>query len=162
MRALIIGGGIEAKLVVYPIGAGRSDGTRLTNWAVCIRTGTPGDPPPHRQDWSRPATVGAIAEHLKRFRTSFVDHDGLARATGQFFEFPMCDRDPLPSWSHGRVTLLGDAAHVAVRSVIRSPRYPRATVVTNEYTESSCGASGPAAANGDARPRCTDSHAAQS
>jgi 2-polyprenyl-6-methoxyphenol hydroxylase-like FAD-dependent oxidoreductase len=23
----------------------------------------------------------------------------------------MCDRDPLPHWSHGRVTLLGDAAH---------------------------------------------------
>jgi 2-polyprenyl-6-methoxyphenol hydroxylase-like FAD-dependent oxidoreductase len=23
----------------------------------------------------------------------------------------MCDRDPLPRWSHGRVTLLGDAAH---------------------------------------------------
>ena len=23
----------------------------------------------------------------------------------------MCDRDPLPRWRHGRVTLLGDAAH---------------------------------------------------
>ena len=23
----------------------------------------------------------------------------------------MCDRDPLPRWSHGRVTLLGDSAH---------------------------------------------------
>ena len=23
----------------------------------------------------------------------------------------MCDRDPLPRWTHGRVTLLGDAAH---------------------------------------------------
>jgi 5-methylphenazine-1-carboxylate 1-monooxygenase len=23
----------------------------------------------------------------------------------------MCDRDPLPYWTHGRVTLLGDAAH---------------------------------------------------
>ncbi|MEV3923515.1 FAD-dependent monooxygenase [Actinomadura coerulea] len=23
----------------------------------------------------------------------------------------MCDRDPLPSWTRGRVTLLGDAAH---------------------------------------------------
>ena len=23
----------------------------------------------------------------------------------------MCDRDPLPRWSNGRVTLLGDAAH---------------------------------------------------
>ena len=28
-----------------------------------------------------------------------------------FFEFPNCDRDPLPHWSFGRTTLLGDAAH---------------------------------------------------
>jgi flavin-dependent dehydrogenase len=28
-----------------------------------------------------------------------------------FYEYPMCDRDPLDRWSFGRVTLLGDAAH---------------------------------------------------
>ena len=32
-------------------------------------------------------------------------------ATPEIFEYPMCDRDPLPWWTHGRVTLLGDAAH---------------------------------------------------
>ena len=32
-------------------------------------------------------------------------------STGFAFEFPMVDRDPLPFWSRGRVTLLGDAAH---------------------------------------------------
>ena len=110
-QSMLIAGGNEAKLVVYPIGAGRSPGTRLTNWAICVLAGRPGDPPPHRQDWSRRASADDIAEHIKRFRTSFVDHEGLTRATEQFFEFPMCDRDPLPSWSHGRVTLLGDAAH---------------------------------------------------
>ena len=31
-------------------------------------------------------------------------------------EYPMVDRDPLPRWTHGRVTLVGDAAH---------PMYPR-------------------------------------
>lgn len=31
--------------------------------------------------------------------------------TPVFYEYPLCDRDPLPQWSHGRVTLLGDAAH---------------------------------------------------
>ena len=31
-------------------------------------------------------------------------------------EYPMVDRDPLPRWTLGRVTLLGDAAH---------PMYPR-------------------------------------
>ena len=27
------------------------------------------------------------------------------------FEFPKVDRDPVPQWTFGRVTLLGDAAH---------------------------------------------------
>jgi 2-polyprenyl-6-methoxyphenol hydroxylase-like FAD-dependent oxidoreductase len=40
-----------------------------------------------------------------------LDHVGLVRATDACFEFPMCDRDPLPFWSRGGVTLLGDAAH---------------------------------------------------
>jgi 2-polyprenyl-6-methoxyphenol hydroxylase-like FAD-dependent oxidoreductase len=109
--SMIIAGGNAAKLVVYPIGPGQSPDTRLTNWAVCIQDGRPGDPPPHRQDWSRPASFGDIAGHLDRFHSPYVAHEGLIRATGNCFEFPMCDRDPLPSWTRGRVTLLGDAAH---------------------------------------------------
>ena len=35
----------------------------------------------------------------------------MIEATGEFWEYPLCDREPLPHWSHGRVTLLGDAAH---------------------------------------------------
>ncbi|MGH8241488.1 MAG: FAD-dependent monooxygenase, partial [Steroidobacteraceae bacterium] len=41
----------------------------------------------------------------------FLDHAALVMATRECFEFPMCDRDPLPYWTRGRVTLLGDAAH---------------------------------------------------
>ena len=49
--------------------------------------------------------------HVQRFRIPFVDAKALIEATPEFWEYPMCDRDPLPRWSHGRVTLLGDAAH---------------------------------------------------
>jgi 2-polyprenyl-6-methoxyphenol hydroxylase-like FAD-dependent oxidoreductase len=38
----------------------------------------------------------------------------MIRATKTVFEFPMVDRDPIPRWSFGRVTLLGDAAHPMV------------------------------------------------
>jgi 5-methylphenazine-1-carboxylate 1-monooxygenase len=48
---------------------------------------------------------------VQRFRIPGVDVAHLIEATGEFWEYPMCDRDPLPRWSHGRVTLLGDAAH---------------------------------------------------
>ncbi len=109
--SMIIAGGTAAKLVVYPIAPGPTADTRLTNWAVCIKTGRDGDPPPNRQDWSRPADPAQLAGYLDRFRTSRVDHAGLITATEECFEFPMCDRDPLPYWSQGRVTLLGDAAH---------------------------------------------------
>ncbi len=40
----------------------------------------------------------------------------MIRNADQVLEYPMVDKDPLPRWSHGRVTLLGDAAH---------PMYPR-------------------------------------
>src|SRR5207249_2588255 len=86
-------------------------GTLLTNWVVCVRTGRAGDPPPDRQEWSRRADPADLRPHLGRFHIPEVDHAGLVTATPESFVFPMCDRDPLPHWSRGRVTLLGDAAH---------------------------------------------------
>ena len=46
-----------------------------------------------------------------RFDLDFVDPANLIETTGDFYEYPNCDRDPLPRWSFDRVTLLGDAAH---------------------------------------------------
>jgi 5-methylphenazine-1-carboxylate 1-monooxygenase len=46
-----------------------------------------------------------------RFQLDFVDPLALIQASGTFYEYPLCDRDPLPRWSFGRATLLGDAAH---------------------------------------------------
>jgi 5-methylphenazine-1-carboxylate 1-monooxygenase len=110
-RSMIVAGGNAAKLVLYPIGRGGSPGTVLTNWAICIRTGDPGAPPPRREDWSRTGDRAELAPHIARFHTPHLDLPGLIAATPEFYEYPMCDRDPLPRWSHGRVTLLGDAAH---------------------------------------------------
>jgi 2-polyprenyl-6-methoxyphenol hydroxylase-like FAD-dependent oxidoreductase len=110
-RSVVIAGGTDAKLVVYPIAPGGRPGTRLTNWAICRRTGRPGDPPPQRQDWSRRADTAGLDELAAHFRVPLLDHAALIKATPECFEFPMCDRDPLPYWSRGRVTLLGDAAH---------------------------------------------------
>lgn len=110
-RSMIIAGGTAAKLVLYPIAEGQTPGTKLTSWAICVRTGEAGDAPPRRQDWSRPADPAELERHVGRFRVPHLDHVGLVRAIRECFEFPMCDRDPLPYWTQGRVTLLGDAAH---------------------------------------------------
>ena len=111
-RTMVIAGGMQAKFVFYPIHADpASSGTRLTNWAVLARTGTGGEPP-QRQDWNRPGRPGDLEPMVRdHFRLDFVDPLALIHASGTFYEYPMCDRDPLPRWSFGCATLLGDAAH---------------------------------------------------
>ena len=110
-RSMIIAGGMAAKLVLYPIAEGSRDDKRLTNWAVVAKIGDGSTPPPRKEDWSRPGRMEDLAPHIRRFQIGQVDAQAMIEATPEFWEYPMCDRDPLPRWSHGRVTLLGDAAH---------------------------------------------------
>ncbi len=108
---MIVAGDMTEKLVLYPIAAGARPGMRLTNWVVCAQVGDATRPPPRREDWSRPGRLDDVLAHVARFRMPFLDVEALVRATPEFWEYPMCDRDPLPWWTQGRVTLLGDAAH---------------------------------------------------
>jgi 2-polyprenyl-6-methoxyphenol hydroxylase-like FAD-dependent oxidoreductase len=108
---MIVAGDMTEKLVLYPIADGATPGTRLTNWVVCAQIGDATRPPPRREDWSRPGLLDEVLPRLARFRIPFLDVEALVRATPAFWEYPMCDRDPLPFWTQGRVTLLGDAAH---------------------------------------------------
>jgi 2-polyprenyl-6-methoxyphenol hydroxylase-like FAD-dependent oxidoreductase len=108
---MIVAGDMKEKLVLYPIAPGASAATRLTNWVVCAQIGDASKPPPRREDWSRPGQRDEVLAHVARFRIPFLDVAALVRATPEFWEYPMCDRDPLPFWTQGRVTLLGDAAH---------------------------------------------------
>jgi 5-methylphenazine-1-carboxylate 1-monooxygenase len=110
-RSMVVAGGLAAKLVIYPIAEGSRADKRLTNWAVIGRVGDGTTPIPHKNDWSRPGRFQDLMPHVQRFRIPFVDGRALIEATPEFWEYPMCDREPLPRWSFGRVTLLGDAAH---------------------------------------------------
>jgi 2-polyprenyl-6-methoxyphenol hydroxylase-like FAD-dependent oxidoreductase len=109
-RSMIIAGGMGAKLVLYPIAEGYAPGMRLTNWVVTARVSdTPH--PPGKESWSRRGRLDEVLPYARRYAIPGFDVTGLIHATDAFYEYPMCDRDPLPRWSHGRVTLLGDAAH---------------------------------------------------
>jgi 5-methylphenazine-1-carboxylate 1-monooxygenase len=110
-RSMIIAGGMEAKVVVYPIGSGAAGDRRLTNWAVMAKTGVGGTIPPRREDWSRPGDIEDVVPRVRQFDIGEVDLLSLIQSTPTFWEYPVCDRDPIGRWSHGRVTLLGDAAH---------------------------------------------------
>jgi len=109
-ESMIVAGGMQAKLVLYPIAKGSQPDRRLTNWVVNVRLGDPARPP-QKETWSRQGRLEDVLPFARRFVVPDVDVEALVKATPQFWEYPMCDRDPLPRWSFGRATLLGDAAH---------------------------------------------------
>jgi 5-methylphenazine-1-carboxylate 1-monooxygenase len=116
-RTMVVAGGSRNKLVLYPI-APRRDGMQLINWVVTHRMSDGSEPPPRREDWNRHGMLDELLPHARRLTTPHADPVKLVTGTPAFYEYPMADRDPLPRWSYGRVTLLGDAAH---------PMYPVAS-----------------------------------
>jgi 5-methylphenazine-1-carboxylate 1-monooxygenase len=109
--SMVIAGDAVAKLVLYPIGPGETPNTRLTNWVIYARVAEPGAPPPARENWSRRGHYDAFRHLAGRLQLPFIGVGELIQKTTEIFEYPMCDRDPLPWWTQERVTLLGDAAH---------------------------------------------------
>ena len=90
---------------------GSTPETRLTNWAIAIRIADGAITPAPVDSWSRVGRMEEVVPYASRFVAPGVDVEALVRATPVCWEYPMCDRDPLPRWSFGRVTLMGDAAH---------------------------------------------------
>src|SRR5690606_19174492 len=62
-------------------------------------------------DWSRPGNIEEFLPEFEDWNFEWLDIPALIRGAEVNYEFPMVDRDPLPRWSFGRMTLLGDAAH---------------------------------------------------
>ena len=109
-ESMAIGGGLGGKIVLYPIAPATGD-TQLMNWVVNVRIKDPSVSTPPPDNWSRQAPLAQVLPHALRFSVPGMDIGGLVKATPAIFEYPMADRDPLPRWTFGRVTLLGDAAH---------------------------------------------------
>lgn len=109
---LRIGSIDTGKMVIYPIVDNvDGQGNQLINWVAEIR-----DPASRMNDWNKPGRLDDFLPVFDAWRYDWLDVPALITGAQEVFEYPMVDKDPLPRWSHGRVTLMGDAAH---------PMYPR-------------------------------------
>ncbi|MUM35749.1 FAD-dependent monooxygenase, partial [Mycolicibacterium sp. CBMA 361] len=91
-------------LITYPIGGD------LVNWVLQVPTGQPG-PLQGDAKWNAPATADDVLPHVSDWDLDWLDIAALVTRSPAMFSYPMVDKDPLPHWGDGLVTLLGDAAH---------------------------------------------------
>lgn len=100
------------KMVIYPIVDDiDGQGNQLINWMAEIEGSSQ-----VMNDWNRGGQVEDFIEIFKDWTFDWLDVPALIRNADQILEYPMVDKDPIPQWTFGRVTLMGDAAH---------PMYPR-------------------------------------
>ena len=100
------------KLMVYPVRDNVNDrGDQLMNFVATLER-----PRPDSYDWNAKASLDDFFEPYADWTFDWLDVPALLKQTDPVLVFPMVDRDPLPTWTFGRATLMGDAAH---------PMYPR-------------------------------------
>jgi 5-methylphenazine-1-carboxylate 1-monooxygenase len=109
---LRIGSILTGKIVIYPIADDiDGQGNQLINWTTEFKRETV-----EMNDWNKPGDLADFISVYESWRFPWLDVAELIRRSDFIFEYPMVDKDPLPRWTFGRVTLAGDAAH---------PMYPR-------------------------------------
>lgn len=105
-------GAMHATIIIYPIRDNvDEEGNQLVNWVAELDSHTP-----VMVDWNGPANLKDFLPVYENWKFDWMDVGELIKSTAQVLTYPMVDRDPLDHWTHGRMTLLGDAAH---------PMFPR-------------------------------------
>ena len=97
------------RAVVYPISKKAADrGRSRINWVASVRRqSTLGE----RGNRDRRVSKDRFFHHFEDWNFEWIRFADLICRTQAIHEYPKEDRHPLPRWSFGRVTLLGDAAH---------------------------------------------------
>jgi 2-polyprenyl-6-methoxyphenol hydroxylase-like FAD-dependent oxidoreductase len=99
------------RVVFYPISAADPrTGFADINWIAEITVDNSAGWPDG--DWNKQVMHEAFMHHFEHWNYDWIDIPGMLRGAAEVFEYPMIDREPVPTWVEGNVALLGDAAHV--------------------------------------------------
>lgn len=106
-------GSIETgKMVIYPIvDSIDAEGNQLINWMAEIQSEAK-----VMNDWNQSGKAADFLDIFKDWKFDWLDVPALITNAEKILEYPMVDKDPIPQWTFGRITFMGDAAH---------PMYPR-------------------------------------
>jgi 2-polyprenyl-6-methoxyphenol hydroxylase-like FAD-dependent oxidoreductase len=99
------------RVVFYPISAPDPlTGLADINWIAEITVDNSGGWPD--SDWNKQVRHEDFLHHFQQWNYDWIDIPAMLLGAPEVFEYPMIDREPVPTWVEGNVALLGDAAHV--------------------------------------------------
>ena len=110
-KTMIICGGLQAKMVIYPI-TNPKRGKQDINWIACMRE--------DQRDMSKTTMSNPSYSHhnhvldflsSNEFHLDFLDLTSMVKSSPQIQAWPMVDLEPLDTWTKGRIAIAGDAAH---------------------------------------------------
>jgi 2-polyprenyl-6-methoxyphenol hydroxylase-like FAD-dependent oxidoreductase len=105
--SMVMIGNTKQKFVAYPIR--ETEASSTINWIAEIKNENNTTPP--KRDWNKKVDKQIFLPAFASWKYDWLDVPALIKAATDVYEFPMIDRDPLPQWTFGRISLLGDAAH---------------------------------------------------
>lgn len=99
------------RVVFYPISRpDPASGLADINWIAEITVDSTGGL--QNGDWNKKVRHEDFMHHFDQWTQDWLDVPAMLRGAADVYEYPMIDRDPVPTWVDGNVALLGDAAHV--------------------------------------------------
>ena len=93
-------GSLRHRVVLYPISPpDAATGLATINWIAEITVDNAGG---WRQgDWNRRVALSEFIHHFEGWNYGWLDVPAMLRGAAEVFEYPMIDRDPVPTWVDG-------------------------------------------------------------
>ena len=99
------------RVIFYPISSpSNEDGLATINWVAEYTVDPSGGWADG--DWNKKVEIESFIHHFEDWVYEWLDVPAMLRGANEVFEYPMIDREPVPTWVDGHVALLGDAAHI--------------------------------------------------